>query len=250
MNNVETFSSGSGQYARYRPAYPQALFAYLNETASGHACAWDCGTGSGQAAISCAEYFTQVEATDISVEQIRHCLPHPRVHYSVSPAEATGFEADTFDLILVAQAYHWFDREKFAREAGRVLKPGGLLAVCGYGFFEIEPGIDRIIRESLFEPVDRFWAEGNRILMGGYRDVSLPFDEIRGSRDFGIELEWDLPHLLEYLRTWSAVKRFEQELGVDPVSRLEMELLLVWPDPQTHRPVRMPLFLRLSRKPA
>ncbi len=44
------FSAVSDTYAQYRPHYPQALFDYLASLTPRHDCAWDCATGSGQAA--------------------------------------------------------------------------------------------------------------------------------------------------------------------------------------------------------
>ena len=118
---------------------------------------------------------------------------------------------------MVALAIHWFDQEKFFQEAERVLKPKGVLAVWGYGFLEIESDIDEIIAKNLLEPIDRFWASGNRQVMNGYRDLVLPFDEINIREKFSMKVEWTLQQLLEYLRIWSAVQRYSSELGNDPV---------------------------------
>ena len=249
MHNIQTFSHGSDQYAKHRPRYPDELFSYLNKICVEHDCAWDCATGNGQAAISCARYFSRVEATDISAEQIQNSLPHPQVHYSVSPAEQTQFEDGSFDLVVVATAVHWFDLEKFYHEVGRVLKPDGVFAVWTYGLFEIDPEVDNVIARDLLEPIDRFWASGNRQVMNGYRDLSLPFEEIRPLPAFAITLEWNREQFLAYVRTWSAVKRYLAELGSDPVEQFQKKLKTVWPEPEKIKIVHMPLFIRASRKP-
>jgi ubiquinone/menaquinone biosynthesis C-methylase UbiE len=250
LNNVQTFSQGSDQYAKHRPQYPEELFAYLSELCQSHEAAWDCATGNGQAAVSSAKYFSHVHATDISAEQIQHRLPHPNVYYSVCPAETTPFADLSFDLITVATAVHWFNLENFHREVERVLKPGGVLAVWTYGYFKIEPEISEVIRADLLEPIDPYWASGNRQVMNGYRDLALPFEEIRDLPAFVLKLEWNLEQLLAYMRTWSAVKRFAAELGSDSVERLEKTLTPIWGAPDTIRVVQMPLFVKASRKPA
>ena len=209
---------------------------------------WDCATGNGQAAISCAKYFSHIEATDISAEQIQNCIAHPRITYSVGSAESMQFENNSFDLIVVAQAFHWFDQERFFREAERVLKPNGSLAVFGYGFFEIDPAIDAVINENLLIPIDKFWAKGNRLLMSGYKDVTLPFEEIPAPGNFRIETKWTLQQLLAYLRTWSAVKLFVAEFGYDPVIELESKIKPLWRESEML--VQMPLFLKAGRKPS
>lgn len=248
MNNVQTFSLASDQYAKSRPQYPDELFSYVSGLCAAHDRAWDCATGNGQAAVSCAKYFSQVEATDLSEEQIRHGIPHPKVRYSVTPAEQTHFEDESFDLVTVAQAVHWFDKEQFFREASRVLKPKGVLAVWAYGFSEIEAKVDHLISEKLLAPIDRFWVEGNREVMSGYRDLVLPFEPIQIQKSFSVRVEWNLAQTSAYFRTWSAVKRYMAELGIDPVGLIEKDLREAWGDDETVKPAFMPLFVKASRK--
>ena len=248
MNNIQTFSQNSEQYAKHRPQYPDELFSYLGDLTPSRASAWDCATGNGQAAVSLAKHFEHVEATDLSAEQIEHATPHPKVRYSVAPAEQTPFASQSFDLVTVATAAHWFDQQKFHREVERVLKPSGILAVWTYGEFTVEPEIDKIIRIELLEPIDRFWASGNRTVLNGYRDLPMPLEEIR-TPSFSIQMDWTLEQFVAYMRTWSAVKRFTAELGVDPVTGTEEKLREIWDEPETTRSVYMPLFVKASRKP-
>jgi len=124
------FSSASGRYAAYRPDYPAALFAWLADQCVERDTAWDCATGSGQAALGLAPHFSRVIATDASAEQIRHAEIHPAIAYRVAPAEASGLADRSVDLVTVAQAAHWFDLPRFYAEVTRVLKRGGY-SPCG-----------------------------------------------------------------------------------------------------------------------
>lgn len=248
MNNAQTFSQSSDQYAKHRPQYPDELFLYLSQICQEHHRAWDCATGSGQAAVSLTNYFSRVEATDISQEQIQNAISHPKVRYSISPAEQTSFESETFDLVTVATAVHWFDQKKFSQEVNRVLKPNGVLAVWTYGMFEIEADIDKIVFEELLKPIDRFWAEGNRQVMNGYKNLVLPFDEIQNTPKFMIQIEWNLSQLLAYLGTWSAVKRYSTEAGDNPIEKLESKLKVIWGELEKEKIVQMPIYFRASRK--
>jgi hypothetical protein len=128
------------------------------------------------------------------------------------------------------------------------LKPDGILAIWTYGLLEIEPEIDKTITENLLKPIDSFWAEGNRQVMNGYRDLIMPFEEIQNKPNFVMKIEWNLNQLLAYLRTWSAVKRYITEVGNDPVADLESKLKTIWQEPDKAKIVQMPLFLRVSRK--
>jgi ubiquinone/menaquinone biosynthesis C-methylase UbiE len=126
------FSRQAADYAKFRPRYPRELFEYLGSVAPCRQLAWDCGTGNGQAAIGLATVFDRVIATDASEKQISSAQPHEHVEYRVAPAENSGVQSDTVDLIMVAQALRWFDLERFYAEARRVLKPHGILAASAY----------------------------------------------------------------------------------------------------------------------
>jgi ubiquinone/menaquinone biosynthesis C-methylase UbiE len=133
MHPQDHFSTISSQYAASRPRYPRALYEWLARIAPGRDRAWDCACGNGQAASDLAGYFSQVVATDLSAEQLREAAPHPRIEYREAVAEASGLPAGSFDVVTVAQALHWFERDRFYQEVRRVLRPSGVLAAWCYG---------------------------------------------------------------------------------------------------------------------
>src|SRR5512135_1288098 len=112
----DLFSSQAELYARFRPTYPPELYSFILKFVRRRDHALDCATGSGQVARTLAEYFQTVYAIDISQSQLRHAAPADNIVYSVSRAESTPFQADAFDLITVAQAFHWFDAPAFWKE--------------------------------------------------------------------------------------------------------------------------------------
>lgn len=81
-------------------------------------------------------------AADASAQQIETAEPYPHVEYRVAPAERSGLETGSADLVAVAQALHWFDFPAFFEEAKRVLRPGGIIAVWAYNLLSILPDID------------------------------------------------------------------------------------------------------------
>ena len=107
--------------------------------------AWDCGTGNGQVAEKIAEFFSHVEATDISKNQLQNAVKKSNITYSIQSAEKTNFENDQFDLIISAQAVHWFNFEAFYSEVKRCLKPDGLIVIMGYALFKSNLEIDAVI---------------------------------------------------------------------------------------------------------
>ena len=66
MNFKDHFSKQAADYAIFRPGYPHELFDYLGSIAPSRQLTWDCGTGSGQAAVGLALVFDRVIATDAS----------------------------------------------------------------------------------------------------------------------------------------------------------------------------------------
>src|SRR6056297_1598525 len=107
------FSRHAGDYRRFRPHYPEQLFEYVALLCRRHECAWDCGCGSGQSSHALRRYYRSVVATDASTEQIDEAEPVEGVDFRVAPAEHSGQANSSVDLVLVAQALHWFDVEAF-----------------------------------------------------------------------------------------------------------------------------------------
>src|SRR5690349_21022516 len=142
MTFKDHFSRQAADYAKFRPRYPRELFEYLGSVAPSLALAWDCATGNGQAAVELAEVFDRVIATDASEKQISNAQPHRHIEYRVAQAENSGIKSGTVDLLMVAQALHWFDLDRFYLEARRVLKPNGALAASAYLCAQIDPAVD------------------------------------------------------------------------------------------------------------
>jgi SAM-dependent methyltransferase len=103
-------------------------------------------------------------ATDASEKQIANAQPHERVEYRVVPAENSGLESGPVDLIMVAQALHWFDLPLFYEEVRRVLKPNGVLAASAYNLLRIEPAIDEIVNRYYHEVVGPFWPPERKLV--------------------------------------------------------------------------------------
>ena len=243
MSFKDHFSDASGNYAAFRPTYPEALFAWLAEQCQEHETTWDCATGSGQAASGLARHFRQVIATDASAEQIAHASGPDNIRFRVAPAEASGLANHSIDLITVAQAAHWFDLPNFFAEAKRVLKSKGVIALWGYGRLVLPGKLDAPFEHFYNEILGTYWPPERKLIDDAYRSLDFPFDEIRAP-DFFIEVEWDLPRLLAYLSTWTAVKRYQAATGHSPLPALESSLAQHWRDPDQPLALNWPLFVR------
>jgi len=240
------FSRQAEDYARYRPRYPDELIAFLAGLVPEHECAWDCGTGSGQAARALARHFARVIATDPSISQIAHAEPHARVTYLVSTAEHSALASQAVNMITVAQALHWFRFGAFYDEVRRTLKPDGVLAVWSYDLLRIAPAIDALLDDFNLNVVGSFWPAERQWIGTRFAELPLPFAEFAAPA-FEMAAHWRLQDLLGYVRTWSATQRFITARGFDPVPQLGGQLAPLWGNPEQARSVRWPLHVRLAR---
>ncbi|MBV6423534.1 MAG: hypothetical protein NAOJABEB_01330 [Steroidobacteraceae bacterium] len=244
---ADHFSGVARDYASFRPGYPAALFDWLAARAPARDLAWDCATGNGQAALALSRHFVHVVATDASEAQIAAAERHPRIEYVVAPAEDPGLEDASVDLLTVAQAAHWFDLERFHREAHRILRVGGLIAEWCYGIAEIDgASIDASMLRYYDGTVGPYWPPERGQIEVGYRDLPFPFRRI-DPPGLAMEVEWTLAQWVGYVRTWSATSRFIEARGVDPTPELERQLLPLWGESGAVRRVRWPLALRVGR---
>lgn len=246
MNIIDLFSQGSDRYAAARPRYPQELYQFLSSVANQHDRVWDCGAGNGQAAIGLAEFFREVLATDVSEQQIAHALPSEKVQYSVQPAEATNFPNHFFDMVVVAQALHWFDFDRFWLEVKRVLKPEGIFAVWGYDWFAIEPDIDRIIQDDVRGVIHPFWSPRLQYLWNGYQDIHFPFEPIE-TPVMKMQVNWQLANLLDYISTWSGIRKCIEHQGQGFLEIANDKLTKAWGDPLQLKTATMRFHLVVGR---
>lgn len=247
MSFKDHFSGHAELYSQYRPSYPPELYAFLAEQAPATALAWDCATGSGQAAVTLADHFDRVIATDASAEQVKSAAPHSSVDYRVAPAEASEIDDESVDLVTVAQALHWFDHDAFFQEVSRVLRSDGLIAVWSYNLLRCTPEIDRLLYRYYSEIVGPFWPPERVHIENGYSDLPFPFERLPHP-DFAMTTEWNMAQLMGYLATWSATRRYIDEHGSDPLLLIKQELAELWGEPERQRHIEWPLTLHLGRK--
>lgn len=242
----DNFSKQASLYALYRPTYPKALFSYLASLCEEQKLAWDCGAGNGQGAIELAHYFDEVFASDPSAEQIKHAMVHDRVTYACEKAEHSSLKSNSVDLLVVAQALHWFHHEQFFIEAQRVMKPNGVLAVVSYVNPTVNTEIDRLIDKLHDTILSGYWRAENKLIFEEYQSIAFPF-ETRVKKDLAIERMWTLKELIGHLRTWSAVQRYIDEQGVNPIDQVHADLEAAWGD-ETTRLVTWPLHVIIGVK--
>jgi hypothetical protein len=93
-----------------------------------------------------------------------------------------------------------------------------------------------------------FWAKETRYIEEGYKTIPFPFKELDPDKipTFSMRADWNLHQLLSYMQTWSAVKKYHAEIGLDPVSLIENQLERIWGDAEKAREVVWEIDLRIG----
>ncbi|MFN3072041.1 class I SAM-dependent methyltransferase [Acinetobacter sp. TY2] len=239
----DLFSQNSQLYKQARPDYPHSVIHEILKHTPEHSFAWDCGAGSGQFTQLLVPYFEQIVATDLSESQLQSAPYFENVSYQIQIAEQTIFTNQSFDLITVAQAIHWFDFEKFYAEVRRTLKVNGLLAVVGYGLLEIQDQqVNTMIQALYYEKLAGCWDAERRYIDEAYQTIPFDFDEITVPK-FSMTYQWTAAQLLKYLSTWSAIKNYQDQYAEHAL----LDLAEYLQDLEQKFEITFPVFLRLGR---
>jgi SAM-dependent methyltransferase len=153
---AHSFGGVVDAYDRARPTYPREAVEWL--VGQQAATVLELGAGTGKLTALLAELGHDVVATDpdqTMLERLTRNLPEVRT--IVASAEDLPVGAQAYDVVVAAQAFHWFDLDRALPEIARVLKPGGHLALVWNTRDESIPWVRRLGRiigtqEQLDEP--------------------------------------------------------------------------------------------------
>ncbi len=135
------FGRTAADYERYRPGFPASLFDRLERLRwiEPGMRALDLGTGTGALALAFAERGLRVTGLDLSPDLLgvaRRVAADRGLDatFRQGRAEDTGLPGGSFDLVTAGQCWWWFDSDLAAREAVRLLAPGGRLLICDFSY--------------------------------------------------------------------------------------------------------------------
>lgn len=234
--------SSAGGYSLFRPSYPVELYDFLAQAAPARGLAWDCATGGGQAAGPLAERFERVLASDASVGQLSRRRDLERVGFAASLAEAAPLADGAVDLLAVPQALHWFSFERFFAEAERVLAASGVIAAWTYDTLRIDREVDALVDWMHNDEVGPYWPPERLYVDSRYESIPFPFARLE-TPELEMTASWDRHRLLGYIGSWSAVARYREARGSDPLPRFERRLERIWPQAEARRRVTWRLTL-------
>ena len=127
----DRFSAAADLYHRYRPSYPEALLGWIERTTGlpPPARVADVGCGTGISSRPLAERGYAVTGVDPNEAMLAHARAAGGADYRLGSATDTGLPGGSFDLVTVAQAFHWFDVPAALAEFRRILAAPGWCAV-------------------------------------------------------------------------------------------------------------------------
>jgi len=160
------FGRAAADYGTYRAGFPEHFFeriaAQLGLTPGQRAL--DLGTGTGTVARGLARRglaVTGLDPSDALIAEARRLDAEAgvTVDYRVGMAEALPFADEALDVVLAGQCWHWFDRPVAARQAARVLRPGGALVIAHFDWLPL-PGNLVEASEDLIRAYSPDWVLG------------------------------------------------------------------------------------------
>ena len=179
----------------YHPSVYQAILDHHNKIGAQFDTLVDVGCGPGTATRNLSPYFNQAIGLDPSEGMIKTArslggstATSESIQFHVSTAEDIGsnlespIKENSVDLIIAANAAHWFDLEHFWPRAARMLKKGGSVALWTSGDVRAHSSmpnaaaIQNALDEHFEQHLKPFAEPGNLLARGRYVDLPLPWD--------------------------------------------------------------------------
>ncbi len=134
-DTIERFSDRVENYIRYRPGYPPQVVEYLRAEhglSPDHVVA-DIGCGTGISSLQFLENGNRVIGVEpnaaMRLAALRLNSDHALFTCVDGTSESIPLPDSSVDLVVAAQAFHWFEPEATRAEFRRILKPGGRIAL-------------------------------------------------------------------------------------------------------------------------
>jgi ubiquinone/menaquinone biosynthesis C-methylase UbiE len=142
---ARSFGGVADAYDRGRPTYPREAAVWL--TGDRPLSVLELGAGTGKLTEQLVALGHDVHATEPDAQMLTILEKHlPRVRVSQAPAEEIPAGDASYDVVVSAQAFHWFDLDRALPEIARVLRPGGRLSLVWNQRDERIPWVKRLGR--------------------------------------------------------------------------------------------------------
>lgn len=178
-DHAKSFGSVADAYDRGRPTYPRDAAVWL--TGSEPLRVLELGAGTGKLTEQLVALGHDVHATDPDPAMLAILERNlPGVQSSRAPAEEIPAGDASYDVVVSAQAFHWFDLDKALPEIQRVLRPRGRLSLVWNQRDERIPWVKKLGRiigtqDQLRDPAASFAESG---LFGDVEEEAFRFWQV------------------------------------------------------------------------
>jgi SAM-dependent methyltransferase len=221
----DLYAGTARDYERFRVPYPRELIDHLaaESGADGTGRLLDLACGTGQLTFALRRNFADVWAVDqepgMAAVARQKAGSSGGVRVQVSAAEELAAPDESFDLVVIGNAFHRLPRSVVAARAFGWLRPGRLLALAWGGSpWNAGPAGPASWQQALAATMQRWRAEtdGGRIPAGYEQDRRDRPDRAvlrdagfqhAGRREFRVAREWTAQALAGYLFSTSVLSR-------------------------------------------
>ena len=226
------FQDQGDRYLAFRPTYPPALGESLASLVDEPHVALDVGCGSGQLTAVLAPNFDTVFAIDPSASQLSHAPQIDNVTYLQQSAEDFELPEGSVDLVVAAQAAHWFDLERFYRCVRRVAKPGAVLALVTYGVPYLAGPVNTVFQQGYWGDLHKFWSPERLHVETGYESMPFPFAPLEAP-GLSCRKTVTLEQFIGYVTTWSAYQTAKKSDQLGRFDTFFEQLRAAWGEAET-----------------
>ena len=232
MNNQSTdlFNGTAHYYEKYRPAYPKELLNFILTFVEkkNNRKLLDIGCGTGQLAIPLSESFHEVHAIDSSLEMLSKGQEagRPNIKWHHTSAEKMEELHQSFDTIVIGNAFHWMNREKVLHSCFNKLAPKGTLAILAGG--SVWNG-KREWQKKIVEVIQKYLGADRRAGSSTYQTDAKKHEyylersplTLVTTGDYTYQYTWTIDQIIGYLYSTSFCNR---ALLGDKVGEFEGEI--------------------------
>jgi SAM-dependent methyltransferase len=155
-----SFDRVASIYDEIRPHYPAELFGLLFSWLPDRPKIVEVGPGTGQATGDLLAHGARVTAVELGphlAERLRQGIGSPDLNVVVADFEQVDLEADSFDCVFSASAYHWISPQGQRDRPAELLHAGGVLAVVE--LVQVQSAVDRGFFDAV-QPIYEKYGEG------------------------------------------------------------------------------------------
>jgi ubiquinone/menaquinone biosynthesis C-methylase UbiE len=165
--------------------------------------ALDVGCGAGLSTIALKEVAKNIVGVDSSEKMIKSAIQSKNIEYFNYPAEHLPFR-NKFDLVTVAGALNWINRQKFFTEAKNILSKTGVIIVYDIyilGVMEKEKKFKTWYINEYLKRYPKPPRDESQITSKEAMSYGLEFD----SEDYNGEAKFTLDSYIKYMFTQSNI---------------------------------------------